>query len=194
VFTDYNSNQCISVDFSREFRYCLESGIDPMPASDLSKLRLSVPMTETSGEMYTELSVGGNTVTGSPAEILTAVEAAVDDCNPDILVCSTSQTIPTLYEMATSAGIEDFTLSRWSDVGYQQLASRSTYSSYGRVGHSPARYNVPGRAIIDESNTFFYGKTNLDGVLDLVSRSKKPIQELAWTRSCGSWTRGCRDV
>ena len=50
----------------------------------------------------------------------------------------------------------------------------------GRVGHSPARYNVPGRAIIDGANTFFYGETNLDGVLDLVSRSKKPIQELAW--------------
>jgi len=33
---------------------------------------------------------------------------------------------------------------------------------------------VPGRAIIDESNTFFYGETNLDGVLDLVSRSKSP--------------------
>jgi hypothetical protein len=49
-----------------------------------------------------------------------------------------------------------------------------------RVGHSPARYNVPGRAIIDESNTFFYGETNLDGVLNLVSRSKKPVQELAW--------------
>ncbi|TKX83185.1 DNA polymerase I, partial [Halorubrum sp. SS5] len=71
-------------------------------------------------------------------------------------------------------------LSRWPDVDYQQLASRSTYSSYGRVGHSPARYNVPGRAIIDESNTFFYGETNLDGVLDLVSRSNKPVQELAW--------------
>ena len=39
---------------------------------------------------------------------------------------------------------------------------------------------MPGRAIIDKSNTFFYGETNLDGVLDLVSRSKKPIQELAW--------------
>jgi len=60
--------------------------------------------------------------------------------------------------MATDAGVEDFSLSRWPDVDYQQLASRSTYSSYGRVGHSPARYNVPGRAIIDESNTFFYGR------------------------------------
>jgi len=171
---------CFNVDFSREFRYCLETGADPTPADDLSALRLSVPVTETSGDTYSELSVGGETISGSPAEILSAVQAAVGARDPDILVCSTSQIIPTLYEMATAAGVDEFTLSRWPDVDYQRLASRSTYSSYGRVGHSPARYNVPGRAIIDESNTFFYGETNLDGVLDLASRSKKPVQELAW--------------
>jgi DNA polymerase I len=74
--------------------------------------------------------------------------------------------------MVTDAGVDDFSLSRWPDVDYQQLASRSTYSSYGRVGHSPTRYNISGRAIIDEPNTFFFGETNLEGVLDLVSRSK----------------------
>jgi len=171
---------CFNVDFSREFRYCLETGIDPTPASELSTLRLSVPVTETSNDVYEELSVAGDTVTGSPTDILTAVQGALDAHDPDVLVCSTSEIVPTLHEMATDAGIDDFSLSRWPDVDYQQLASRSTYSSYGRVGHSPARYNVPGRAIIDESNTFFYGETNLDGVLDLVSRSKKPVQELAW--------------
>ena len=171
---------CFNVDFSREFRYCLENDIDPTPASELSTLRLSVPVTETTGDEYTELSVDGETIAGSTEDILTAVQAAVDERDPDILVCSTSQIIPTLHEMATNAGVDEFSLSRWPDVDYQQLASQSTYSSYGRVGHSPARYNVPGRAIIDESNTFFYGETNLDGVLDLVSRSKKPIQELAW--------------
>ena len=60
----------------------------------------------------------------------------------------------------------------------QQLASRSTYASYGRVGHSPARYNMPGRAIIDRSNTFFFGETNINGVLDLVSWSRKLIQDV----------------
>ncbi len=70
-------------------------------------------------------------------------------------------------------------LRRWPEVNYQQLASRSTYSNYGRVGHSPVRYNVPSRAIIGES-TRSTGETNLDAVLDLVSRSKKPVQELAW--------------
>jgi DNA polymerase I len=171
---------CFNVDFSREFRYCLENDIDPTPASELSTLRLGVPVTETTGDAYTELSVDGKTIAGSTKDILTAVQAAVDERDPDILVCSTSQIIPTLHEMATNAGVDDFSLSRWPDVDYQQLASQSTYSSYGRVDHSPARYNVLGRAIIDESNTFFYGETNLDGVLNLVSRSKKPIQELAW--------------
>ena len=171
---------CFNVDFSREFRYCLETGTDPTPGGELSTLRLGVPVTETSNDVYGELSVGGDTVTGSPTDILTAVQAALDAHEPDVLVCSTSEIVPTLSEMATDAGVDDFTLSRWPGVDYQQLASRSTYSSYGRVGHSPARYNVPGRAIVDESNTFFYGETNLDGVLDLVERSRKPVQELAW--------------
>ena len=47
---------CFNVDFSREFRYCLENDIDPTPASELSTLRLSVPVTETTGDAYTELS------------------------------------------------------------------------------------------------------------------------------------------
>jgi len=171
---------CFNVDFSREFRYCLENAVNPTPASELSTLRLSVPVTETNNEVYGELSVAGDTVAGSPTEILTCVQEALDTHNPDILVCSTSEIIPTLYDMASSAGVNDFSLSRWCDIDYQQLAGASTYASYGQVGHSPARYNVPGRAIVDESNTFFYGETNLDGVLDLVSRSKKPVQELAW--------------
>ena len=171
---------CFNVDFSREFRYYLEEDVDPTPASELSTLRLSVPVTEAGADTYAELSIDGDTVTGSPTAILTAVQTALEEQNSDVLVCSTSEIVPTLYEMATDAGVDGFSLSRWPDVDYQQLASRSTYSSYGRVGHSPARYNVPGRAIIDESNTFFYGETNLKGVLDLVSRSKKPIQELAW--------------
>jgi len=46
--------------------------------------------------------------------------------DPDVLVCSTSEIVPTLYEMATDADVDDFSLSRWPDVDYQQLASRST--------------------------------------------------------------------
>jgi DNA polymerase I len=171
---------CFNVDFSREFRYCLETDTDPTPADELSTLRLGVPVAETSGERYGELDVAGETITGPPVDILNGVQRALDRQDPDVLVCSTGDIVPTLSEMARDAGVDDFSLSRWPDCDYQQLAGASTYASYGRVGHSPARYNVPGRAIVDESNTFFYGETNLDGVLDLVSRSKKPLQELAW--------------
>jgi len=181
---------CFNVDFSREFRYCLETGVDPTPTSELSTLQLAVPLTETTGDAYEELSVADETVKGPPGDILTAVQDAIDEHDPDVLVCSTSDIVPTLYEMASTAGVDEFTLSRWPDVDYQQLASRSTYASYGQVGHSPARYNVPGRAIVDESNTFFYGETNLDGILDLVSRSKK-----APTGDCVGehWERPHRD-
>jgi len=48
---------CFNVDVSREFRYCLENGVDPTPASELSTLRLSVPVTETSNDIHEELSV-----------------------------------------------------------------------------------------------------------------------------------------
>nr|WP_323740457.1 DNA polymerase domain-containing protein [Halegenticoccus tardaugens] len=64
--------------------------------------------------------------------------------------------------------------------GWQQLASKSTYESYGNVGHSPARCNIPGRAIIDKSNTFFFAQSGLDGCLDMVRRSGKSLQEVAW--------------
>ena len=171
---------CFNVDLSREFRYCVETNSDPTPTSELSTLELSVPLAETGNDIFSELTVGDERVTGSPRDIITAVDRAVKQYEPDILVCSTSAIIPTLYEMAHTADCTDFTLSRWPGVDYQQLASQSTYSSYGRVGHSPARYNIPGRVIIDESNTFFYEETNLEGVLDLVSRSQKPLQELAW--------------
>jgi DNA polymerase I len=167
---------CFNVDFSRQFRYCLETDTDPMPRGDLSTLRLAVPASARGADPFGELTVDGTTVT----DILDAVAAAVEATDPDVLVCSTADIVPTLYGMAEAGDRPDFSLSRWADLEYQQLASRSTYASYGRVGHSPARYNVPGRAIVDESNTFFHRETNLDGMVDLVGRSRKPLGELAW--------------
>jgi len=171
---------CFNVDLSREFRYCVETDVDPTPSSELETLELSVPLAETSNEIFSELTVADERFTGPPADIIAAVETAIKQHDPDVLICSTSEIIPTLYEMAAVAGHTEFTLSRWPEIDYQQLAGQSTYSSYGQVGHSPARYNIPGRAIIDESNTFFYEETNLDGVIGLVSRSRKPLQELGW--------------
>jgi DNA polymerase I len=39
---------------------------------------------------------------------------------------------------------------------------------------------VPGRVLLDESNSFFYHESGLAGCLDLVARSGLPLQELGW--------------
>jgi len=170
---------CFNVDFSREFRYCLETGADPTPASELSTLRLSVPVTETSNDVYGELSVAGDTVTGSSTDILTAVQGALETHDPDVLVCSTSEIVPTLYEMATDAGVDDFAEpvagrrlpAAREPVNVLKLRPRRSLAGavqrarpgdHRRVEHVLLRGDEP------------------DGVLDLVSRSKKPVQELAW--------------
>jgi DNA polymerase elongation subunit (family B) len=167
---------CYNVDLSREFRYCLETGTDPTPSHPLRQCTLDVAPTDIADGTLETLTVDGTTVTGATA-IAETVAEALTTADPDILVCSTAAIVPALAALADRT---DLQLSRLSDAPVQQLAGRSTYDSYGRVGHSPARYNIPGRVIIDRSNTFFHRETNLDGMVDLVSRSWKPLQELAW--------------
>jgi DNA polymerase I len=165
-----------NVDFSHQFRYCLETGTDPTPNRDLSTLRLSVPPTSYE-QGLSEATLDGETISGSAHDVATTVQSRVADANPDVLQLSSSKIVPLLFE-ATDSQSDEYALGR--EPGYRQLASQSTYESYGRVGHSPARYSVPGRAIIDESNTFWLTESNLDGIIDLVSRSWKPLQEAAW--------------
>jgi DNA polymerase I len=169
-----------NVDFAREFRYCLETGLDPTPSEEatLSTLRLSLPPKALSDDDVTALRIDDDPAGDSPDDVLDAVTAALETRDPDVLVVSSSHLVPLLYETAAGSDREDFELGRLS--GYQQLARESTFESYGQVGHSPARYNVFGRAVIDVSNSFFWRQTNLDGLLDLVGRSWKPLQETSW--------------
>jgi DNA polymerase I len=169
--------KCFNVDFAQEFRYCLETGIDPTPAQRPSTLAIDVEPSELATPPITELTIDDETVTGSATAILHAVQHRIERADPDVLMLSSSDLIPVLYETAETHDI-DLQLGRLP--GWQQLASRSTYESYGNVGHSPARYNLPGRVIIDRSNTFFYAQSNLEGCLDMVQRSGKPLQEVAW--------------
>jgi DNA polymerase I len=169
-----------NVDFSPGFRYCLETDTPPETNGNLSTLEVAVPPTAFAddGPGITEGRVDGERVAGHPVTVLGAILDRVDERDPDVLVLSTARIVPELFGTAAEHEVGDVALGR--RPGYRQLAGRSTYESYGQIGHSPARYGVPGRAIVDESNTFFYGETNLAGCLDLVERSWKPLQELAW--------------
>jgi len=167
-----------NVDFTREFRFCLETDRVPLPEREVRTVHLETPTEQLGANELTHLSVDGETVTG-PTAILETVIERLDTIDPDVLALESSDLVPDLYALAERNGVDRFDLGR--QPGYNQLAGESTYHSYGQTGHSPARYNVPGRAIIDQSNTFMWNQTNLDGCLDLVERSGLPLQELAWS-------------
>ena len=170
--------RCYNVGLSRAFRYCLETGLIPTPDRDLDTLGIAVPETELAGETVTELSVGDRTVSGGGGAVLETLAGRLDRADPDVLVVNTADLVP---ELARQAERFDVDLQFGRLPGWERLAGESTYESYGRVGHSPARYDVPGRVLVDRSNTFMWDQTNLDGCLDLVERSGKPLQELSWS-------------
>ncbi|MDL0127628.1 DNA polymerase domain-containing protein, partial [Halobacterium salinarum] len=170
--------QCYNVDFSREFRYCLETDHDPTPSRDLDVLRMAAPREQVAGVTdLTTVTVGDTTVEGAPEVVAADVSARIRDRDPDVLRVSSADLIPQLF---ATAPVDDDVYALGRRPGYTKRAGESTYESYGQVGHSPARYSIPGRAIIDESNSFFLEEAGLDGILDLVARSGKPVQEAAW--------------
>jgi DNA polymerase I len=171
---------CYNIDFTRQLRFCLETDTPAGPDRSVRGLRtlhLDFPSHESGIESLPQLTVESDRVGSSPREVVTGVQAALDEHDPDILVASTADFVPLLFEAADAYGVE-FELGR--RPGYIKLAGESTYTSYGNVGHSPARYAVPGRVIIDESNSFFYHESGLEGSLDIVARSGLPLQELGW--------------
>ncbi len=170
--------RCFNVDLSREFRYCVETETDPSPTREPTVMELEAPpITESAGlesvTVTTPVSES-HVLEGTSAAIARDVEALVGETEPDVLRVSSGQLVPALFDAV------DGPLRLGREPGYTQLASASTYESYGQIGHSPARYNVPGRVLVDASNSFFLKETNLDGILDLVERSRKPLQEAAW--------------
>ena len=177
---DPGAYRLFNVDLAREFRYCLERGVDPTPPTDRTpstlELRLS-PKALNDGDIA-GLTVDGEAAGDTEGEVLDAVAAVLAARDPEVLVVSAGDLVPLLYRKAREHDRAGFELGR--RPGWERLAAESTYESYGRVGHSPARYNVAGRAIVDVSNSFFWRQTNVSGLLDLVERARKPLQETAW--------------
>ncbi|MEF8813493.1 MAG: type B DNA-directed DNA polymerase [Halovenus sp.] len=166
-----------NVDLAPQFRYCIETGTRPVPARELTVLELALPGPCLVDDV-TALTVDGESLADTPREALRRLDIAVTAHDPDVLLCSTAALIPLCHQQAEAVGVDDFRLGR--APGYERLAGQSTYESYGQVGHSPARYRVPGRAVIDRSNSFLLDEAGLPGLCDLVERSWRPLQETAW--------------
>ncbi|QLG26260.1 type B DNA-directed DNA polymerase [Halorarum halophilum] len=190
------------VDLSPGFRFHLDTGRNPSPEGDLVSLRVDLAEPALSAEDASGLRVGGEPLADDERDAVEALSARLAATDPDLLVLSSADAVPVVSGRAEALGVPfswgrdldgDVPGPREPDVDgpdtdgrdWRKLAGENTFESYGRVGHSPARYSIPGRAILDCSNSFMWGKAGLEGLLYLVERSWRPVQE-AGRASIGS--------
>jgi len=172
------------IDLDPGFRYCLDTERDPTPVSGsrdtgrpLRRLSLSLPDPALADDDLAGLTVDGDPAGDTERQVRRAVERALAERDPDVLVLSSGEIVPLLADAGVDLGRDT---SVYDDrPTYRTLAGASTYESYGRVGHSPARYDVPGRVIVDRSSSFLLGESGMAGIDYFVERAGKPIQELA---------------
>jgi len=162
------------VDLDPAFRFVLDRGLDPTPDREVETLALALPDPAVADSDVGPLAIDGEPAVEqsdpAPEAVADAVDDVLDARDPDVLLLSTAEIVPLLADAGVDLG---------RAPGYRKLAGESTYVSYGQVGHSPARYDVPGRALIDRSSSFLLGHSSLAGVLYFVERAQKPLQAVA---------------
>lgn len=156
---------------SPQFKYCVERNRDPRIEGELNSLKLSHSRTRLAKGTLEGLKINGKKYRSEP-QALDRLNREFSDEGPDVLRISRTQVL-TLVDEKT-----DFSLGR--DSGLEKLAGDNTVTAYGKTVHSPSRYSVSGRAVIDESSSFMLSETGMKGLYDLVSRTWKPLQEVAW--------------
>ncbi|WP_435364562.1 type B DNA-directed DNA polymerase [Haloarchaeobius sp. DYHT-AS-18] len=166
-----------NVDLAPGFRYCVETGTSPVPAHDLRSLRVGLDEKSLADGEVDSLHVEGEPAGEHADAALRTLARRLDRVDPDVLLLSHGDLVPLLYEAASDHDV-DLELGR--RPGWTRLAGSNTYESYGRVGHSPARYDVPGRAIVATNNSFLWHESSLAGLEYMVERSWRPIQETGW--------------
>ena len=185
------------VDLSPGFRFHLDTGRTPSPEGDLVTLRVDLPEPALSAGDASGLRVAGDPLSDDERDAIEALSTRLASTDPDVLVLSSADAGPVVTRRAEALGVP-FSWGRDPNGdelgpsepdadgrGWRKLAGENTFESYGRVGHSPARYSIPGRAVLDRANSFMWGKAGLEGLLYLVEKSWRPIQE-AGRASIGS--------
>lgn len=163
--------------FSPQFRFCIQNKVCPLPEEELSKLDLRLHRKHLAKNDISPLLVDEEKAGDTEKEVLDNLRNTFRRKNPDILMVNRGQLLELLNNKIDNQ-TEGFSLGRLEK--FQQLAGENTVSSYGKTVHSNSRYNVPGRIVIDQSNSFLLKDATLEGLWDLVERSYRPLQELAW--------------
>ncbi|RBI60255.1 hypothetical protein DMJ13_18070 [halophilic archaeon] len=104
-WADPATYRCYNVDFSQEFRYCLETGLNPVPERELEYLELSVPESELASDTITECTIDDH-VSGSGRAVLETIRAQLERTDPDVLMLNTSDVVPVLYQQAERCDME----------------------------------------------------------------------------------------
>ena len=156
---------------SPQFKYCLEENRDPGVNSGLKISSFELSRTRISENSLKDLKINDKQYR-SESEALEKLSQVFDGEGPDVLRVSRTEVLELLDQKT------DFSLGR--DDGVEKLAGENTVEAYGKTVHSPSRYSVSGRAVVDESSSFMLSEAGMKGLYDLVDRTWKPLQELAW--------------
>ena len=166
-----------NVGFSPQFRFCLQRNKCPVPETELEKVEIELSRKKLSNRNISGIRVDNQRLQGGEKQVLEEIRSIWRQKDPDLVIASNGQVL-SLLNNKIQEHQPGFSLGRMER--FQQLAGGNTVSSYGKRQHKSARFNIPGRIIIDRSNSFMLGETTLEGLWDLVERSYRPMQELAW--------------
>jgi DNA polymerase elongation subunit (family B) len=109
----------------------------------------------------------------------------IKQLDPDVIatVNGDSLLFPFLYHRAKSCGIEHLmNLGREKNQKKNNLRpvkKAKSYFSYGRIVYRPAFYTLQGRIHLDTAQSFFYGESGLQGILDIARCANIPLQLLS---------------
>ena len=166
-----------NLGFSPQFRFCLQNKICPITEKELTRVEIELHRKHIADRDISDLRINGNKMGETEREVLENLENYWINEDPDLVLINRPQVLKILRQKIEEKEME-FSLGRIDN--FQKLAGENTVSSYGKTVHSSARYNLPGRIVIDKSNSFLLGDATIEGLWDLVERSYRPMQELAW--------------
>ena len=168
-----------NISFSPQFRFCLQREVNPVPQEELNEMKIDLDRKKLADKTVSGIRLNGETISGPELEVVEKFCRAFRSENPDIVSVNRGQVLKLLQDKISDLN-QDLTLGRTGS--FEKLAGENTVSSYGKTLHSSARYNLPGRIVIDRSNSFLLGyeNTSVEGLWRLVEMSHRPLQELAW--------------
>jgi DNA polymerase I len=132
--------RAFNVDFSPEFRFCLETDTDPAPSRPPRRLRLDLPREATANEDLTDLEMstvdgadrdrhdGRNEADATVDEVLRALRRQLREFDPDILRSNGARSFPWSSTLLTS------TASTWACNGSRRAC---------RIRRSPLTRSSP---------------------------------------------------